>query len=46
MSNNKTDSNITAPTKFIPAGNERYAYRRFGAGSTDLRDVCFPPDRD
>ena len=33
MSNNKTDSNITAPTKFIPAGNERYAYRRFGAGS-------------
>ena len=34
MSNNKTDSNITAPTKFIPAGNERYAYRRFGAGSS------------
>src|SRR5277367_3791725 len=33
MSNNKTDSNITAPTKFIPAGNERYAYRRFGSGS-------------
>src|SRR6202167_530374 len=33
MSNNKTDSNITAPTKFIPAGNEKYAYRRFGTGS-------------
>jgi pimeloyl-ACP methyl ester carboxylesterase len=33
MSNNKTDSNITAPTKFITAGNERYAYRRFGEGS-------------
>jgi pimeloyl-ACP methyl ester carboxylesterase len=33
MSNNKTDSNISAPTKFIPAGNEKYSYRRFGAGS-------------
>src|ERR1700691_32540 len=33
MSNTKTDSNITAPTKFIPAGDETYAYRRFGAGS-------------
>jgi pimeloyl-ACP methyl ester carboxylesterase len=33
MSNNKTESNITAPTKFTPAGKERYAYRRFGAGS-------------
>ena len=39
MSNNKTDSNVTAPTKFIPAGNERYAYRRFGAGS-DLPLLC------
>ena len=29
----KTASNITAPTQFLQAGNERYAYRRFGAGS-------------
>jgi pimeloyl-ACP methyl ester carboxylesterase len=29
----KTDSNISAPTKFVQAGNERYAYRRFGNGS-------------
>jgi pimeloyl-ACP methyl ester carboxylesterase len=26
-------SNITAPTKFVQAGTQRYAYRRFGAGS-------------
>lgn len=25
-------SNITAPTRFLDAGSERYAYRRFGAG--------------
>jgi pimeloyl-ACP methyl ester carboxylesterase len=25
-------SNITAPTRFLDAGRERYAYRRFGAG--------------
>ena len=25
-------SNITAPTRFLNAGKERYAYRRFGAG--------------
>ena len=25
-------SNITAPTRFLDAGKERYAYRRFGAG--------------
>jgi hypothetical protein len=24
---------VTAPTRFIQAGNERYAYRRFGSGS-------------
>jgi pimeloyl-ACP methyl ester carboxylesterase len=26
-------SNVTAPTKFLQAGTQRYAYRRFGAGS-------------
>ncbi len=26
-------SNITAPTRFLEAGGERYAYRRFGAGA-------------
>src|SRR5262245_56027506 len=26
-------SNTTAPTQFLHAGNERYAYRRFGSGS-------------
>jgi len=29
----KVDSNISAPTKFVQIGNERYAYRRFGSGS-------------
>lgn len=29
----KVDSNVSAPTKFVQAGNERYAYRRFGNGS-------------
>ena len=33
MSSNKAVSNITAPTQFLEAGKERYAYRRFGAGS-------------
>src|SRR5262245_29311532 len=28
-----TASNITAPTQFIDVKGERYAYRRFGAGS-------------
>lgn len=27
------DSNISAPTKLVQVGNERYAYRRFGNGS-------------
>jgi pimeloyl-ACP methyl ester carboxylesterase len=27
-----TASNITAPTKFLEVGNEKYAYRRFGSG--------------
>src|SRR5215470_2187311 len=26
-------SNVTAPTRFLDSGKERYAYRRFGAGS-------------
>jgi pimeloyl-ACP methyl ester carboxylesterase len=29
----KVESNISAPTKFVQAGNERYAYRRFGNGA-------------
>jgi pimeloyl-ACP methyl ester carboxylesterase len=33
MSSNKAVSNITAPTQFLEADKERYAYRRFGAGS-------------
>jgi pimeloyl-ACP methyl ester carboxylesterase len=33
MSPVATASNITAPTEFLAAGNERYAYRRFGSGS-------------
>src|SRR5262249_33647429 len=28
-----TASNSTAPTQFLKAGNESYAYRRFGQGS-------------
>jgi pimeloyl-ACP methyl ester carboxylesterase len=28
-----TSSNVTAETKFIEVGEQRYAYRRFGAGS-------------
>ena len=28
-----TQSNITAPTQFLDVGSQRYAYRRFGAGS-------------
>src|ERR1700745_3701656 len=32
MSNTKTGSNTTAPTQFLQTDNERYAYRRFGAG--------------
>src|SRR5271156_6391398 len=26
-------SNVTAPTRFLEAGKEKYAYRRFGAGA-------------
>jgi pimeloyl-ACP methyl ester carboxylesterase len=29
----KVDSNVSAPTKFVQVGNQRYAYRRFGNGS-------------
>jgi pimeloyl-ACP methyl ester carboxylesterase len=29
----KVDSNVSAPTKFVQVGNERYAFRRFGNGS-------------
>jgi pimeloyl-ACP methyl ester carboxylesterase len=28
-----TSSNVTAPTQFVEVGEQRYAYRRFGAGS-------------
>lgn len=33
MSSNKTPNTGTAPTQFLQAGGERYAYRRFGSGS-------------
>jgi pimeloyl-ACP methyl ester carboxylesterase len=33
MLNKSAASNITAPTRFLDGGKERYAYRRFGAGS-------------
>ena len=32
MATENAASNITAPTRFLDAGKERYAYRRFGAG--------------
>src|SRR5215831_18671688 len=28
-----TSSNVTAPTQFVQVGEQRYAFRRFGAGS-------------
>jgi pimeloyl-ACP methyl ester carboxylesterase len=34
MSSKQPVSTTTAPTQFIKAGTERYAYRRFGSGST------------
>ncbi len=39
MPSNKTSSTIAAPTKFVQAGSERYAYRRFGSG-TKLPLLC------
>jgi pimeloyl-ACP methyl ester carboxylesterase len=33
MTSNNATSNITAPTLFLEAGKEKYAYRRFGTGS-------------
>jgi pimeloyl-ACP methyl ester carboxylesterase len=33
MLNKSAASNIIAPTRFLDGGKERYAYRRFGAGS-------------
>ena len=33
MTTKNAASIITAPTQFLEAGNERYAYRRFGSGS-------------
>ena len=33
MLNKSAASNITAPTRFLDGGKEKYAYRRFGAGS-------------
>lgn len=32
MSTEEKGSNTTAPTRFLQAGNETYAYRRFGSG--------------
>jgi hypothetical protein len=33
MSMTTTGSTTTAPTQLLQAGNEKYAYRRFGRGS-------------
>jgi len=33
MQTKNAASNVTAPTHFLDSGKERYAYRRFGAGS-------------
>ena len=32
MSDELTASNVDAPTQFLQAGDETYAYRRFGSG--------------
>jgi pimeloyl-ACP methyl ester carboxylesterase len=34
MNQSQTASNVTAPTQFLQIGEQRYAYRRFGSGST------------
>ncbi len=34
MSSTETGSNVTAPTQFLEANGERYAYRRFGGGTS------------
>lgn len=39
MSANKNSSIVTAPTQFVRASSERYAYRRFGSGS-ELPLLC------
>lgn len=33
MSTTTTESNVTAPTRFLDVNGERYAYRRFGSGA-------------
>jgi len=33
MPKSNSASNSNAPTEFLPVGNEKYAYRRFGSGS-------------
>lgn len=33
MSATNAESNVTAPTRFLQAGDQEYAYRRFGEGS-------------
>jgi pimeloyl-ACP methyl ester carboxylesterase len=33
MSSTNIKSNVNAPTQFVEAGDNRYAYRRFGTGS-------------
>jgi hypothetical protein len=37
----KVDSNVSAPTKFVQVGNERYAYRRFGSSGSGLPLLAF-----
>ena len=45
MPNQSAASNITAPTRFLEAGKERYAYRRFGAGRA-LPLLCLQQSRE
>jgi len=33
MTTTTSPSNVTAPTRFLDLGDQRYAYRRFGSGS-------------
>jgi hypothetical protein len=40
MPKTSSASNTNAPTKFLTAGNEKYAYRRFGSGHNRHCSAC------
>jgi hypothetical protein len=44
MPSKQLASTTTAPTQFIKAGTERYAYRRFGSTSDRQEDHRWPPN--